>query len=81
VITILIETLGWIGSVLIVGAYALNISGRLDTKTPAYIWANLVGGSFFIVNTIAHGAYPSAVVNVVWVLIAISALFRKQVNK
>ncbi len=75
--TLLIEILGWAGSVLIVGAYALNIYGRLNTQEPAYIWANLVGGTFFIVNTIAHGAYPSAVVNVVWVLIAINALFRK----
>ncbi len=75
--TLFIEILGWIGSVLVVGAYAYNIYGRLDTKAPAYVWANLVGGSCFIVNTIAHGAYPSAVVNVVWVLIAVNALLKK----
>jgi hypothetical protein len=75
---ILIEILGWVASVLIVGAYALNIYGKLDTQAPAYIWANLVGGCFFVVNTLAHNAYPSAMVNVVWVLIAVNALWRKR---
>jgi Na+/glutamate symporter len=48
---ILIETLGWIASVLIVGSYALNISGRLNTDSKYYIWANIVGGLFFVINT------------------------------
>ena len=73
----IIETLGWVASVLIVGAYFLNMQGRLDAKDPRYIWANLVGGLFFIVNTYYHGAYPSALVNVVWVLIAAFSLTRK----
>jgi len=70
----LIEALGWIGSVLIVGAYFLNIRGVLAASDARYIWANLVGGLFFIVNTWYHGAYPSALVNVVWVLIALFSL-------
>ncbi len=75
---ILIETMGWIGSILIVGAYAANIYGRLKAEDSAYIWMNLVGGVFFIVNTIYHHAYPSALVNVVWVLIALNAVFKKK---
>ncbi len=75
---IFIETIGWIASVLIVGAYYLNIKGKLTAGSTAYIWANMVGGSFFVANTAWHGAYPSAVVNVVWVLIAGFALFKKR---
>jgi hypothetical protein len=75
---IFIEIIGWIASVLIVGAYYLNIKGRLTAGAPAYIWSNLIGGLFFIVNTAWHGAYPSAVVNVVWVFIALAALFKKR---
>ena len=71
-----IETLGWVASVLIVGAYFLNIQGRLDAKDARYVWANLIGGLFFVVNTIYHGAYPSALVNVVWVLIAAFSLLK-----
>lgn len=74
----LIETLGWIASILIVGAYFLNIQGRLEAKDPRYIWANLIGGLFFIVNTYYHDAYPSALVNVVWVLIAVFSLTKRR---
>nr|WP_293834738.1 hypothetical protein [uncultured Arsenicibacter sp.] len=77
---ILIETLGWIASVLIVGAYAANIYGRLKAEEPAYIWMNMIGGIFFVVNTIYHHAYPSALVNVVWVLIALNAVIRKGIR-
>ncbi|MEZ0612150.1 hypothetical protein ACAW74_26810 [Fibrella sp. WM1] len=70
----IIETLGWVASILIVGAYFLNIQGRLDAKDPRYVWANLIGGLFFVVNTWYHGAYPSALVNIVWVLIAVFSL-------
>jgi hypothetical protein len=75
---LLVEILGWVASVLIVGAYALNIRGKLPSNAPAYVWANLVGGAFFVVNTIFHGAYPSAVVNVIWVFIAIDTLLRQK---
>lgn len=75
---LLIETLGWIASVLIVGAYALNLRGALSANDPRYIWSNIVGGVFFVVNTIHHGAYPSALVNVIWVIIALAALLKKK---
>lgn len=77
---ILVETMGWIASVLIVGAYALNIKGKLASNAPAYVWANLVGGLFFVVNTVFHQAYPSALVNVVWVIIAVDTLVRKKLE-
>lgn len=74
----LVEIVGWIGSVLIVGSYFLNIQGKLDAKDIRYIWANLVGGFCFIINTYAHQAYPSVAVNIIWVLIALFAIFRKK---
>ncbi len=74
--TLLIEILGWIASVLIVGAYFLNIQGKIKADAPAYIWANLIGGIFFVVNTFVHHAYPSTAVNVIWVFIAIGAILK-----
>jgi hypothetical protein len=73
---IFVETIGWIASILIVGAFALNSFGKISSTSKSYQLANLVGGFFFIVNTVYHEAYPSAVVNVVWVIIAISALLK-----
>lgn len=78
---LLIEILGWIASVLIVGAYASNIYGRLRADSLLYIWSNIIGGCFFVVNTIFHHAYPSAVVNVVWVIIAVNAVVKKMLQK
>jgi len=78
---ILIEVLGWIASLLIVGSYALNITGKLAANSKTYVVANLVGGLFFVLNTYYHQAYPSMLVNFIWVLIAIVMLLKKDKNK
>jgi hypothetical protein len=77
---ILIEMLGWIASVLIVGSYALNITGKLPASSKIYVLANIIGGVFFVVNTYFHKAYPSMFVNVVWVIIAIYMISKKKSN-
>jgi hypothetical protein len=77
---ILIEMLGWIASVLIVGSYALNITGKLAASSKIYVLANIIGGVFFVVNTYYHKAYPSMFVNVVWVIIAIYMISKKKSN-
>lgn len=63
--------MGWIGSVLIVGSYGLNITGKLSATSKIYVVANIIGGIFFVVNTYYHKAYPSMLVNIIWVMIAI----------
>ena len=73
-----VEVVGWIASVLIVGSYALNISGKLSTNNKWYVWANIVGGLFFVINTYFHHAYPSMVVNIIWVIIAIVMIFKNK---
>ena len=78
---IFIEVIGWIGAVLIVGAYFLNINGKLSSRSVIYIISNLVGGIFFTINTLVHHAYPSMLVNIIWVLIAIAALMKKDKTK
>jgi len=78
---ILVEIMGWIGSILIVGSYALNITGRLEATHKLYVLANILGGLFFVVNTYFHQAYPSMFVNIVWVIIAIVMLNKKDKNK
>ncbi len=43
----LIEIIGWIGTVLIVGAYFLNINGKVKSTAVPYILANIIGGICF----------------------------------
>lgn len=78
---VLVEIMGWIGSILIVGSYTLNITGRLEATHKLYVLANILGGLFFVVNTYFHQAYPSMFVNIVWVIIAIVMLNKKDKNK
>ncbi len=73
----IIEIIGWIATVLIVGAYFLNINGKVKSTAVPYILCNLVGGILFSVYTYAHRTYPNMVVNVIWVIIAIAALMKK----
>lgn len=74
---ILVEILGWIASVLIVGSYALNLLQKLKSDSTAYQLANIVGGIFFVINTYYHQAFPSMAVNVIWVILAGMALLKK----
>ena len=73
-----IEIMGWIASLLIVGSYALNITGKLSASSKTYVLANIIGGIFFVVNTYYHHAYPSMFVNVIWVIIAIYMINKKK---
>ena len=72
-----IEILGWLGSIMVILAYALNIYKRLNSDSIAYYFLNIAGSSFLIINTLYHHAIPSTMVNVVWVLIAIAAILNK----
>lgn len=71
-----VETLGWLASILIVGSYALNLWGKIEANSKLYVWANIIGGLFFVVNTYFHQAYPSMVVNIIWVIIAVVLLIK-----
>ncbi len=71
-----VDVIGWIGSVEVILAYALISSEKVDSKSKLYQFLNLTGAVFLIVNTIYYGAYPSTAINIVWVVIAIVALWR-----
>lgn len=72
----IIDTLGWIGGVMVIVAYYLISSGRAHAKSFFFQALNLLGSIFLIVNTYVKGAYPSTVVNIVWVGIALYGFYR-----
>ena len=71
-----VEVVGWAGAVLILLAYLLLSAGRLTGKSLLYQGMNVVGAAGFTVNGWWHGAVPSAVLNVVWMLIGAIASWR-----
>jgi len=75
-LALFMEVVGWIGALLILAAYGLLSAGKLDAKSPAYQWLNVVGAIGFILNSGWNGAWPSAALNVIWVGIGLVALVR-----
>jgi hypothetical protein len=75
---LLVDIIGWLGAVLIVGSYALNMYGKLAANSYPYIWANIVGAIFFAVNSYSHDAMPSVAVNIVWIAFAVISLVKKR---
>ncbi len=71
----LIDIIGWIGAIVLLAAYASVSTRRMQGDSPAYQVMNLIGGACLIVNTVYYGAYPSSMVNIVWIGIAVYTLF------
>ncbi|PHQ29621.1 MAG: hypothetical protein COA80_11710 [Leeuwenhoekiella sp.] len=72
---LLIDISGWLGSLLVVGAYALS-----HVKTKNYstwcILMNLFGGVFIAVNCYYYRAIPSLVTNMIWSGIALFSIYQ-----
>jgi len=78
---LLIDILGWVGSVEVILAYGLNSYQRINSDSLLFQILNLTGAAFLIANTVYYGAFPSALINVIWVLIAVPAIIRIIRNK
>lgn len=72
----LIEILGWAGSLLVLIAYALNMNKKLPADSLTYYLLNILGSALLIINTAYHHAFPSMAVNIVWVLIPVTTIIR-----
>ncbi|ANI76985.1 MULTISPECIES: CBU_0592 family membrane protein [Sphingobium] len=79
--TFFIELVGWLGAILVLGAYLLVSMGRLSGNSAAFQWMNALGASFFVLNTWWHGAIPSMVLNIIWGAIGFAALWRIRRNR
>lgn len=73
---ILVEIAGWLGAILVLGAYLLVSSGHVSGKSALFQWMNALGSALFILNTWWHGAIPSMVLNIIWLCIGAVALLR-----
>jgi hypothetical protein len=73
---IAVEIVGWVGALLILIAYGLLSSGRRTGRSRLYQGMNVVGAAGFVINSGLNHAFPSAVLNVVWIGIGIYALIR-----
>lgn len=72
-----IDVIGWIGAVLYLAAYGLVSAKKVEGDSWTYQGLNFLAGLLLTVNTVYLRAYPSAGLNIVWMLIAIFTLGRK----
>jgi hypothetical protein len=71
-----VDLAGWFGAGLLLLAYALVSFKTLRADSGYYQLLNAVGSCFLIVNTVYYRAYPSAFVNLIWIIIALLASYR-----
>ncbi len=75
-VQIAVEAVGWGGAVLILVAYLLLSAGKMTGQSLVYQGMNVVGAAGFVVNGWWHGAIPSTVLNVIWMGIGGTALWK-----
>ncbi|MEO6580905.1 MAG: hypothetical protein ABIN83_07105 [Sphingomicrobium sp.] len=73
---VFMEVVGWIGAALILAGYALLTAEKVTSKSVSYQAMNVIGAAGFIANSSWNGAWPSAILNVIWVGIGVVALIR-----
>jgi hypothetical protein len=76
-ILLIIEILGWIGSIMILAAYGLNSYQKIQSDSWTFLLLNSIGGIFLIVYTVHKEAYANTFINIAWVVIAVPALLRR----
>lgn len=71
----MIEVLGWVGAVMVLGAYALLSARKLPSDSYTYHGINMLGSLFLIIYASYKIAWANVLVNVVWLLIGAAAMF------
>jgi hypothetical protein len=71
------QIVGWIGTFLIVLAYYLVSSKRLEGTNKLYQLMNLFGAIGLGINVLYQQAWPSVALQTVWGAIAVLALLKK----
>lgn len=71
---IVIEIVGWYGTVALITAYALNSFSIVATKSPLYQLLNLTGSFGILLISLRKKAYQPAVLNIIWAIVAFIGL-------
>jgi hypothetical protein len=74
---ILIDILGWTGSVLYLLAYAFVSMKKTEGDSILYQGMNIIAGTLLVIYTLSLGAYATTDLNAVWVAIGLFTLGRR----
>jgi hypothetical protein len=73
---LLVEALGWLGTVGTFTAYALVWKGRLSSDSRVYAGLNMAGGVMAGTACALYSAWPSAASNYAWAVLGLHAVIR-----
>jgi hypothetical protein len=73
---LLLDAVGWLGAGLLLYGYAMVSSSRLSGESVAYQLINLGGSVGLMINSASQAAWPSALLNLIWAAIGVTALFK-----
>ncbi|WP_062443541.1 CBU_0592 family membrane protein [Herbidospora daliensis] len=71
-----ITAIGTLGAIALLIAYGLVSTSRMTGDSLAYQAINLGGAAALAINSGYHGAWPSAILNIVWSAIGVLTLSR-----
>ena len=77
---IVVNVVGWMGMALLISAYALVTTGRVLGPSLTFQLMNLFGGAFLMLNSAYYSAWPSAALNLVWVVVGLVGLERARLR-
>ncbi|PZS36745.1 MAG: hypothetical protein DLM58_01025 [Pseudonocardiales bacterium] len=69
-----VELTGWFGALAVLLAFALLTNRRVTAFGRTYVILNVAGSAGLAVNGVAHSAWPSVVLNLLWLAIAALAV-------
>ena len=78
---LLIETLGWVGTVMYLIAYALVSLKKTEGDSVLYQGMNIFAGILLVVYSLYLKAYATTGLNAVWALIGLYTLGRKWLTR
>ena len=78
---LLIDIIGWTGSILYLLAYALVSMKKTEGDSLLYQGINIFAGVLLVVYTLTLGAYATTGLNAVWVLVGLFTLGRKWLTR
>ena len=70
------QIIGWIGTFLIVLAYFLVSTKKVDGQSKSYQTLNLLGAIAVGVNVLHQHAWPALALQIIWGIIAIVSLIK-----
>jgi hypothetical protein len=68
---VVVNSCGWLGVILIVGAYGLNVGGMLQAQDTLYLLMNIGGSAGIIINSYYKKDIQPVVLNIFWLIIAL----------